>query len=211
MSDALALPTATARRCRRAAQLQMSSFSCPPGETALAGQTPASAFVPEGTGTLRRVPWFFRLNWFAALDRLVAFGDAVVFLFDPAAVEDQTFIDGDAIGLRAQRLAGHGIEFGPDASRPARSAESRRGGETRTRLGRDAAVNTESILSRNIRLMSGGGSGGAGSGALARMNSGTGERTSAKPQARQRQRSPGHPHNMNDNPPHPPLYPPAPV
>jgi hypothetical protein len=47
----------------------------------------------------------------------------------------------------------------------------------------DAAVNTDSSLSRSIRLMSGGGSGGAGSGALARMNSGTGERTSARPQA----------------------------
>ena len=57
-----------------------------------------------------------------------------------------------------------------------------RGSETRTLLGCEAAVNTESSFSFSMRLTSGAGSSGGGSGALARKNSGTGERTSAKPQ-----------------------------
>src|SRR5215510_9968172 len=54
----------------------------------------------------------------AELDRLVGFGGAVVVVLDAAAVDDRVAVDGEAIGLGAERLAHHRIEIGPDASGP---------------------------------------------------------------------------------------------
>src|SRR5206468_2943303 len=70
------------------------------------------------------------------LDRLVGFGGAVVVVLDAAAVDDGVAIDGDAIGLGAQRLAHHGIKVGPDAGGPVQAGRlaARRGDAHARRL-----------------------------------------------------------------------------
>src|SRR4051812_27333543 len=57
------------------------------------------------------------------LDRLITLRDAVIVRLDTAAVEDDAAADGGKVGLGAERAAGDGGQFGPDADGPARTIE----------------------------------------------------------------------------------------
>lgn len=114
--------------------------------------------------------------------RLKGLGRAGVVGLDAPPVDDHAATDGDPVGLsvpsglpvaEVSSARTHAVQPGP--------CRSRRGGETRTWRGFDAATKTESSFSRTICLTSGGSDGG-GPSALARMNFGTGARLSAMPQ-----------------------------
>ena len=61
-------------------------------------------------------------RWRSSLHRLVAFGGAIVLDADAAPVNDRTFLDRDAVGLRSQWPARGGCQLGADTGGPALSA-----------------------------------------------------------------------------------------
>jgi len=115
-------------------------------------------------------------------NRLVAFEGAGVLGFGASTVDDDAAADRDAIGFLAERFAHGGGQFGPDARRPAKTAEivARRRDPHLLRIGRGDEYRIQSRADELLYV--GGGSAGGGSPPLARMNSGTGERLSAMPQ-----------------------------